>query len=221
MNSVIITAGGTGSRFSETESKLLFKFKDSTVIEETIKAFFNHHLIAEIVLAYPIDKASEFKKISTKFKSKLSLTPGGKSRAESVKNAFMRVSKESKNILIHDGARPNVNDTLISEIINELNHHPMVIPGIPVTDTIKVISGKKIKKTLDRKTLTAVQTPQGFHKNILIECYEQITNIDQFTDEASLVESIGIKGIIVPGSSKNIKITEYSDIAILNSFINV
>ena len=221
MNSVIIPAGGTGSRFSKTESKLFSKFKDSTIIEETITTLFNHHLIAEIILAYPINQENEFKKISTKFKSKLSLTPGGQSRAESVKNAFKHVSKESQNILIHDGARPNINDNLISKIINELNHHPMVIPGIPVTDTIKVISGKEIKKTLDRKTLIAVQTPQGFHKDVLSDSYKRISNIDHFTDEASLVESIGIKGVVVPGSSQNIKVTEYKDIAILNSLLTL
>lgn len=215
MNSVIIPAGGSGSRFSDTQSKLLIDFKGSSIIEQNVSAFINHHLIDEIILVCPKEQLQVFKSKFLKIRNVI-ITPGGSSRADSVKNGFNCVSKDASKILIHDGARPNITKTLISNVLNELNHHPVIIPGIPVTDTLKKVENNIIVETINRATCVAVQTPQGFTRDVLSEAYSRISDIQLFTDEAGLVEHIGIQGKVIAGDKNNIKITHPNDMNYLN-----
>ncbi|MEK9727800.1 MAG: 2-C-methyl-D-erythritol 4-phosphate cytidylyltransferase [Candidatus Margulisiibacteriota bacterium] len=215
MNSVIIPAGGSGTRFSETESKLFYTLNEKTILETTVETFYNHHLIDEIIIPCPLNEHRRFEDTLIRYTSKLILCEGGKQRANSVYNAFQLTNKNAKNILIHDAARPNITPHLIEAIINELNHHPVVIPAISVTDTIKEVQGNKIIKTLNRNNLKAVQTPQGFHKSCLENAYLKTTDLENHTDEASIIESIGIQGKIIAGTPSNIKITHPNDLAIL------
>ena len=160
-----------------------------------------------------------YSKLLKGFKDKIIITAGGKSRAESVKNGFKAINTDITNILIHDGARPNVSQTLISSVINDLLTNEVVIPGIPVSDTIKVVTHSQIQETLPRDQLRAVQTPQGFSKQVLNRVYNTLTDITIYTDEASMTEAIGVNGVITRGCHKNIKITHKDDIAFLN-FLN-
>ena len=219
MNAVIIAAGGSGTRFCKHKSKLLYDLNNKTVIEQTVDVFFKHPLIATIIITCPANQIETYNKLLNVFKDKVIITAGGKSRAESVKNGFKAINTEVTNILIHDGARPNVSQTLISNVIKELLTNEVVIPGIPVTDTIKVVKNSQIQETLARDQLRAVQTPQGFSKQVLNRVYNTLTDIAIFTDEASMTEAIGINGVITTGCHKNIKITHKDDIAFLN-FLN-
>lgn len=219
MNAVIIAAGGSGTRFCKKKSKLLYSLSNKTVIEKTVDAFFKHPQIAKIIITCPSNQIEMYSNLLKEFKDKVTITAGGPSRAESVKNGFNEISETITNILIHDGARPNVSKTLISDIIKGLLTNEMVIPGIPVTDTIKVVNHSQIEKTLQRDKLRAVQTPQGFSKQVLNRVYKTLSDISNYTDEASMAEAIGIKGIITTGCHKNIKITHKDDIAFLN-FLN-
>ena len=106
-----------------------------------------------------------------------------------------------------------------SNVIKELLTNEVVIPGIPVTDTIKVVKNSQIQETLARDQLRAVQTPQGFSKQVLNRVYNTLTDIGSYTDEASMTEAIGVNGVITTGCHKNIKITHKDDIAFLN-FLN-
>ena len=106
-------------------------------------------------------------------------------------NAFQQLDA-CKFVLIHDAARPNISQELINTIISELNTHKVVIPGIPVTDTIKKVSSKNIIETVDRNELVAVQTPQGFHYSDLQAAYKSIHDLSMITDEAGLMEQHGI-----------------------------
>ena len=128
-------------------------------------------------------------------------------------NAFQQLDA-CKFVLIHDAARPNISQELINTIISELNTHKVVIPGIPVTDTIKKVSSKNIIETVDRNELVAVQTPQGFHYSDLQAAYKSIHDLSMITDEAGLMEQHGIFGRITEGEKENIKVTHPIDLAI-------
>jgi 2-C-methyl-D-erythritol 4-phosphate cytidylyltransferase len=219
MNAVIIAAGGSGTRFCKNKSKLLYDLNNKTVIEQTVDVFFKHPQISTIIITCPANQIEMYNNLLKAFKDKVIITTGGKSRAESVKNGFKAINTEVTNILIHDGARPNVSQTLISNVIKELVTNEVVIPGIPVTDTIKVVKDSQIQETLPRDQLQAVQTPQGFSKQVLNRVYNTLTDIAIYTDEASMTEAIGVNGIITTGCHKNIKITHKDDIAFLN-FLN-
>ena len=219
MNAVIIAAGGSGTRFCKNKSKLLYDLNNKTVIEQTVNAFFRHPKIAKIIITCPQDQIEMYKDLLQDFEDKVTITSGGPSRAESVKNGFKAINEGITNILIHDGARPNVSQALISDVIKELLNNEVVIPGIPVSDTIKVVHNSKIQETLQRDQIRAVQTPQGFSKHILKKVYNTLRDIAEYTDEASMTEAIGVKGMITTGCHKNIKITHKNDIEFLN-FLN-
>ena len=218
MISVIIPAGGTGSRYDKTKSKLDEIIFDKTVLEHTLSAFVNHNDINEIILAHPPHETEKFEQLTHKQSPKVKLTCGGSTRAESVYNAFLELSPTS-HVLIHDAARPNVSTKLINDVILKLKHAPVVIPGIPVTDTLKKVADGQIINTVDRSELMAVQTPQGFHYNQLKSAYETVNDIQQLTDEAALLESVNLPGIIIDGDSSNIKITHANDLAICKALM--
>ena len=220
MNSVIIPAGGSGSRYSKNSIKLLEPIHQKPILYWTVLAFFNHPLIDEIIIPCAQKNHDVFLSVLSPFQSKVTLTPGGTTRSLSVYSGFKACHPNTKNILIHDAARPNISAEFITLILSELDHHPVVIPGLPVTDTLKQVVNQTIQKTIDRDQLFRVQTPQGVQASVLQDAYTKITDISAHTDEASLLESIHIFGHIVPGSEHNIKLTHPNDLLLLEALFN-
>ncbi|RAP24840.1 2-C-methyl-D-erythritol 4-phosphate cytidylyltransferase [Candidatus Marinamargulisbacteria bacterium SCGC AG-343-K17] len=218
MINVIIPAGGKSERYSKTTSKLDELIHGTSILKRSIEAFINHKHIQNIVIAYPKNEQKKYESLALEAGPTVSITPGGETRAHSVYNAFKTLS-DNNHILIHDAARPNPSQTLIQSIIDSLEHHPVVIPGLTITDTIKKVSNNQITETINREALVAVQTPQGFHFNALHDAYESITDFSMVTDEAKLLEMNGIYGTIVPGEKENIKITHPIDLTVLSSLI--
>ena len=103
---------------------------------------------------------------------------------------------------------------LITDVITALKSYPVVIPGTNVTDTIKRVKNSTVIETVDRDELKAVQTPQGFHYDALASAYQKASDRSKYTDEASLLESIGINAKIVDGEWENLKITHPIDLKI-------
>jgi 2-C-methyl-D-erythritol 4-phosphate cytidylyltransferase len=218
MVNVIIPAGGKSERYSKTTSKLDELIHGKSVLMHTLDAFLTHPRVHQIMVAYPIEEKITYEKIAQLAGSKLTITPGGKSRAASVYNAFQALPP-STPILIHDAARPNVSHSLINAIIASLATHPVVIPGIPVTDTIKKVAQHQIIETINRDELMAVQTPQGFHYSALKNAYASIAEFKYLTDEAGLLEMVGIHGTIIDGEPHNIKITTPIDLKVLQAIM--
>ena len=147
----------------------------------------------------------------------------GKERQDSVYNGLKLLDKKCHVVLIHDGARPFVSDKIIDNCIEEAKNHKAVVVGVPVKDTIKVIDKDKyIVDTPNRSVLWAVQTPQTFDYNILIDSYKDaFKNGFYGTDDAMLVERIGYKVKMVEGSYNNIKITTQEDLNIGSQILSV
>lgn len=225
MNGVVIVAAGTGSRMNMGINKQFIKLEGKEIIAYTIEKFYNNSNIEDIVVVVKEDESDFFKKeILDKYNFKnIKIAYGGKERQDSVYNGLKLLDKKCHVVLIHDGARPFVSDKIIDNCIKEAKNHKAVVVGVPVKDTIKVIDKDKyIVDTPNRSVLWAVQTPQTFDYNILIDSYKDaFKNGFYGTDDAMLVERIGYKVKMVEGSYNNIKITTQEDLNIGSQILSV
>jgi 2-C-methyl-D-erythritol 4-phosphate cytidylyltransferase len=158
-----------------------------------------------------------------KFQKVSQIIPGGKRRQDSVKNGMDALQKDADIVAIHDGVRPFVTKAMIEDSIHFAVRHGAVVLAMPVKDTIKISNPDgTVLKTLDRESLWQIQTPQTFQTNVIKEAYSRATE-DGFigTDDASLVERLGVKVHILPGSYTNIKITTPEDLLLANLFLKM
>jgi len=142
---------------------------------------------------------------------------GGARRRDSVEAGLRLLAPSTTHVLVHDAARPLADRALVDRVVAALRTHDAVIPGLPVVDTIKrVESGPgvatRVVETPDRGTLVAVQTPQGFLRSLLQRAL--VGDSADATDEAALVERLGVEVAVVPGSPRNLKITLPGDLAL-------
>lgn len=225
MNGVVIVAAGTGSRMKMGINKQFIKLEEKEIIAYTIEKFYNNSNIEDIVVVVKEDESEFFKKeILDKYNFKnIKIAYGGKERQDSVYNGLKSLDKKCDIVLIHDGARPFVSDKIIDNCIEEVKEHKAIVVGVPVKDTIKVIDNdKNIVDTPNRSVLWAVQTPQTFDYNILIDAYKDAFKSGFYgTDDAMLVERIGYKVKMVEGSYNNIKITTQEDLSVGSQILKI
>ena len=225
MNGVVIVAAGTGSRMNMGINKQFIKLEGKEIIAYTIEKFYNNSNIEDIVVVVKEDEYKINKKeILDKYNFKnVKIAYGGKERQDSVYNGLKLLDEKCDVVLIHDGARPFVSDKIIDKSIAEATEHKAIVVGVPVKDTIKVIDNdKNIVDTPNRSVLWAVQTPQTFDYNILIDAYKDaFKNKFYGTDDAMLVERIGYKVKMLEGSYNNIKITTQEDLNIGSQILRV
>lgn len=212
--SVIITAGGTSSRYGNT-NKLLEKINDLTVIEETVNKFVGFECITEIIIPANEGVIEEFKKLLRN--KKVKIISGGDTRQKSVYNALNCVN--NPYVLIHDGARPLISKDIIQNTIDATVKYGAVSVMTKTTDTIKEVDGSgKIIRTIDRSKLYNTQTPQGFKTELIKEAHEKLIS-GNYTDDCSMLEELDIPVYIVNGSYTNIKITVKNDLDFAKIYI--
>lgn len=207
--SVIITAGGTSSRFGN-RNKLLEKINGKEVIKYTVEAFEKSD-IDEIVIC--ANKAI-IPELSEMFNHKV--VEGGPTRQASVYNGLKAVMCDY--VLIHDGARPIITPEIINRTIETVKEKNAVSVMTKTIDTIKEVQDGKIIKTIDRSKLYNTQTPQAFKYELIKSAHEKLAGTN-FTDDAGMLETLGYDVWIVDGSYKNIKITTQSDIELAKIFL--
>ena len=212
--SVIIPAGGTSSRYGNT-NKLLEKIKDRTVIEETVSKFIDFDEITEIIIPANASITDELKALLTD--SKIKIIEGGSTRQKSVCNALQVVKNDY--LLIHDGARPLIRKDTIEYVLKAVVDKQAVSVMTKTTDTIKEVDSEgRIIRTIDRSKLYNTQTPQAFKTSIIKDAHEKLKD-GNFTDDSSMLEYLGIPVYIVNGSYTNIKITIKSDLDFAKLYI--
>jgi len=212
--SLIITAGGTSSRYGN-RNKLLEKIDSKTVIEHSISPFFNFEEIKEIIIPANISIIKELKEIITN--PKVKIIEGGQTRQESVYKALQKTNGDF--IIIHDGARPLVSETIIKNVINSVQQYNAVSVMTKTTDTIKEVdTAGKIIQTIDRSKLYNTQTPQAFRRDLIIGAHDKLKG-QNYTDDSSMLEELETPVYIVEGSYTNIKITSKSDLDFAKLYI--
>lgn len=220
------------------------------VIQRTVEAFSNHDLVREIIVAGPADEEA-FAAFKTRHGDRLNLLnarliPGGREhRWQSVAAALAVVSPACTHIAVHDAARPCVSAEFLSRVFDMAAAHPAVVPAIPADDTLKrfeqtdrpayanedpvaAILGasprskeklRVVRETIDRRNVVRVQTPQVFEAELLRKAYRQSDLTS--TDDASLVERLGVEVAVAEGDTRNIKITVPADLALARAIMGV
>ena len=218
----IVPSAGLGKRFDPKQRKTFVQIQGVPLLIYTLKRLQDEDLITEISPALrKEDMDRGFDMIQEHGLSKVKrIAEGGQERQDSIYNALRLIEEEgldswkNHHVLVHDGVRPYYPLGLIEKLQKEIDHADGVIPGIPAKDTIKEIDPEGIVvSTLDREKIRAVQTPQFFSFKIIKKAYDKALE-DGFygTDDASLVERMGDKVKIIPGSPFNIKITTPEDL---------
>lgn len=222
----VIVSAGKGQRFTEGKKKQYYLLADKPILAHTLDKFETCPLVRSILLVVGQgDMNYCLKEIVEKYRyRKIShIVPGGKRRQDSVKNGIDALSKDVDIVVIHDGVRPLVTREMIEQSIHSAQRFGAVVLAMPVKETIKMAHADgTVLKTLDRESLWHIQTPQAFQAHVIKQAYQKAAK-DGFvgTDDASLVERLGMKVHILPGSYTNIKITTSEDLILANLFLGM
>ena len=223
MNIAIIAAAGTGSRMASDRPKQFLQLAGTPIIFHTLKPFELCESIQEVIVVLPAEESAAFLALAGKqgLRKLARVVPGGATRADSVKRGLMAIRSATAEIVaVHDGVRPFVSVAEIDNTIAAAQRDGAAILATPVTDTIKLVEGDAVVKTLERRNLRQALTPQCFRYELLRKAYEQAdVNDPSLTDESALVERLGHKVTIVEGSARNIKITTPRDLLIAETFL--
>ena len=207
---VIITAGGSSTRYGKT-NKLLEKIKDKEVIIRSIEAFLPLKPY-EIIVSASESLEPVIKELLKKYgHNQVKVVRGGETRQASVFNA-LKACNAPDYAAIHDAARPLVKEEDIKKCIKKAVETKAAIVAVKAVDTIKVVKkDNEIIDTPDRETLWYVQTPQIFEYNLIMQAHKKFEG-QSFSDDAGLVEASGKRVYVSEGSYSNIKITTKKDI---------
>ncbi|MBO5446021.1 2-C-methyl-D-erythritol 4-phosphate cytidylyltransferase [bacterium] len=213
--SAIITAGGTSSRFGDS-NKLLEKINGKEIIKYTIDAFVNAD-VEDIVICANLSIMDVLREIFKSYQN-VRIVEGGSTRQKSVFNGLNAVSCDY--VLIHDGARPMITPEIIKKTMDEVVSKKAISVMTKTVDTIKKVDENgKIITTIDRSQLYNTQTPQAFEYNLIKSVHEKYVD-ENFTDDAGMVEAGGVDVYIVEGDYRNIKVTTKSDLALAEVYLS-
>jgi len=229
----IIVSAGKGIRFIEGKSmtpdrgKKQFHFLGGKpILAHTLEKFETCPLVRSVRLVVG-EEDMDFclKEIVERygFQKVSKIVPGGKRRQDSVRSGIDALPKDADIVAIHDGVRPLVTQTMIEDSIHAAARYGAVVFAIPLKDTIKMSNPDgTVLKTLDRESLWQIQTPQTFQVSVIREAHYRAT-ADGFvgTDDASLVERLGVKVHLLTGFYANIKITTPEDLELASLFLKM
>lgn len=222
----LIPAAGMGKRMGASINKQYLQLNGMPIVARTISVFEHSPLIDAIYLVIPADEipycrthvveAYGFKKIAM-------IVPGGRERQNSVMNGLNAMREHVADddvILIHDGVRPLITESMLHESIATARRRDGALTAVPVKDTIKVVHNGIVNNTPPRESLWSAQTPQSFRFGKIFAAHLAAVADSFFgTDDASLLEHAGGEVHIVPGDYRNIKITTPEDLIMAAAFL--
>lgn len=208
----IIAAAGRGKRLGSSLPKQFLKVRGRTILEMSVEVFEQNKYVDEIFVAANADYCELTEKLCRGFSKLKKIVAGGAERQDSVRAALDCLRGENGIVLVHDAARPFVSEAVINAVIEGTADFGAAIPTVPAKDTIRQVDGTG-SRTLQRETLACVQTPQGFRISLIKHAFEK-AQAEGFlgTDDASLVERMGINISMVQGEDANRKITTREDL---------
>jgi 2-C-methyl-D-erythritol 4-phosphate cytidylyltransferase len=211
---VVIAAGGRGERAGTTAPKQFREIAGVPMLLRAIRPFAAHPRVADIVVPLPADVVDDPPKwLRDLAGDRLRMVAGGATRAASVASGVAALSEECTFVLVHDAARPFVSPDTVNAIIELVTAGTCAIAAVPVSDTIKRSGpdGERVLETVRREGLWRAQTPQGFPRQALEQAYAHQDLSTVATDEAALVEAVGIPVVLVRDSTSNMKVTMPED----------
>ncbi len=214
----IITSAGRGVRFSPKANKLFHKIDGKFILQYTVDAFTANSKISEIVVTYapkdlPLVNQLDFGE------KPYQLVEGGATRTVSVLNGLKALATDTDYVLIHDGARPFVTQKLLSDCIAVVKKNKSAVCATPLHDTLKLVAGNQTVGNLSRDQIFAVQTPQGFAYERIMQAYSEFGGYSYTDDSTVYSEKFG-SAVIFPGSKRNVKITTREDLMYFDLFLS-
>jgi 2-C-methyl-D-erythritol 4-phosphate cytidylyltransferase len=208
----IIVAAGSGRRMGGSGPKVLLSLGGRPILARAAGAFLDHPRITRVVIAVADEESA--RRALGGDAGRVRLVRGGERRQDSVWNGLEAVG-EAEIVLVHDAARPLVEPALIDAVIDAAAGFGAAVPITPITATVKRFDGEGfVAATVPREDLGLAQTPQGFRASLLRRAFAAAPAGRRFTDDAALVEHLGVRVRVVAGSPRNIKITVPADLAL-------
>ena len=221
--SCIIAAGGRGERFGKERPKQFQYFKGRPVIAWSIRAFLDVPFIKEMVLVVPDGWEDEAERIARESIENIpfKIVKGGASRAQSVYNGLREVAEGHEWVAVHDAARPGIRPSQIEAALLLARDIGASCVATSCVDTVKLVdSSRLIVKTMPRDQVYLAQTPQVARRVDLLKAFEKDDSaLIHATDEATLLESIGVPVGVVDGGINNLKITRPEDLKFLEQIL--
>ncbi|MFD1660404.1 2-C-methyl-D-erythritol 4-phosphate cytidylyltransferase [Streptomyces caeni] len=226
---VVIPAAGRGVRLGPGAPKALRTLHGTPMLIHALRAMAASRAVSLVVVVAPPDGVAEVKSLLDAYalpeRSDFLVVPGGDSRQESVRRGLDALPPQYEIVLVHDAARPLVPVETVDAVIEAVREGaPAVVPALPLADTVKEVEPagvpgepEPVLATPDRSRLRAVQTPQGFDRATLVRAHETVT--DNVTDDASMVEQLGLPVVAVPGHAEAFKVTRPLDLVLAEAVL--
>jgi 2-C-methyl-D-erythritol 4-phosphate cytidylyltransferase len=213
---VVIVAGGSSTRTGGRELKQFRWVAGKPVLLHSLQTFMARPDVVGVVVVLPRDYVADPPPwIFQCDVDRLMIAPGGATRGESVWNGLEDLPDDAEVVLVHDAARPLVDDATIDRVVGEARAGRSAIAALPVVDTLKEVDGDgRIVRTVEREKLWRAQTPQGFPRETIVVAHRRARAEKlSATDDAALCERLGIPVVVVRGSERALKITDDDDFA--------
>lgn len=224
MVTAIILAAGRGKRMNSSLNKVFMLLVNQPILLHSVIAFSAcRHVDNLVVVAAPDETLQVQEMLNSVIGIKTcQVVAGGSERQYSIANALKVIPHATEIVLVHDGARPLITEECINRVIQASIQYNAAVAAVAVKDTIKTVNDSAVViGTPDRRTLWSIQTPQGFNARLLHQAYDQAIQDGYLgTDDASLVERLGVDVKIVVGDYENIKVTTPEDLIIAEALVN-
>lgn len=219
----LVPAAGRGERLGPGVPKALRTLGGQPMLVHAVHALASSGAVDLVVVAAPADNVDEVSAMFTEleFGADILVVAGGEERQDSVARALISLPDDVDVVLVHDAARPLVPAELVTAVAAAVREgHAVVVPGLAVVDTVKEIDADEIVlRTVDRSTLRAVQTPQGFARDALQRAHAEADLSAPATDDAGLAERLGLPVLVIPGHEEAFKVTRPLDVLLAEAVI--
>lgn len=217
---VIVPAAGRGERLGPGAPKALRTLAGQPILLHAVRNLATARGLDLIVVAVPEESCEEARALLQGIDIPITIVSGGETRQDSVARALLALPSEVDVVLVHDAARPLVPSEVVDRVVGAVRAGAQaVIPTLGVVDTVKEVDGDGVvRATLDRARLQAVQTPQGFARDVLQRAHAASDGGDA-TDDAGMVERMGVIVQTVPGHEEAFKITRPLDLVLAEAIL--
>jgi 2-C-methyl-D-erythritol 4-phosphate cytidylyltransferase len=215
---VIVVAAGRGTRLGGETPKQYLPIAGIPMVLRALRPFVSHPEVEQVVLVLPPDDAAAPPDFLRALGAGLTVVAGGAERADSVAAGLAALPGSCTTVLVHDAARPFVERRVIDAVIAHARAGEGALAAIPVSDTLKEAApddATRVGRTVPRDGLWRAQTPQGFPRAVLERAHSAAgRDRSAATDDAGLVERLGLRVRLVPDSPRNLKVTTPEDLAL-------
>lgn len=215
----VVVAAGRGERLGGERAKQFLRLDGRPMAVHALTALAAAPSVHALVLVVPPDDPAAGRELAGGVPEPVAVVPGGAERRDSVA-AGLEAAGEAAFVLVHDAARPLASSALAESVLAAARQWGAAVPGLPVTDTLKRVEGDRVAATVDRSGLVAVQTPQAFRSDWLRRAHAEAPADAPATDDAALLEAIGLDVRVVPGEPNNLKVTRAGDLELAEALLS-